>query len=363
MGFASGGTIVVCSSPNGRGIFKYAVYLSHLKCGRLITCSNRGEWFIAWEIFGVLRYIREMRLAKEIVFANTRVSPLLWLIIDWKKVTVVVHDLMDTNADEMRGSGMKGFKRALAVSVNSWLISSSVRKAERVIFNSRYTRTEVQEWLNRQLKRTAIVFPPPSFSKEVESTGLEYEEREAVKVSPKILVVTGMTKNKRFGDYRRFHEELLEVIGGMGKIVMYGIRLDRADVEFRRWVDESKGWVEVKYRRSAYELYKDYLDCSLVCSLSEKEGYGMPVADAIGFGIPVVARSIDAYKEIKLGMDKQGLLGLGKSIQECVELASDVLVGQYTQTRHTERIELYRQFCAKSEEAARKELEELERED
>ena len=271
MELASAGTVVICSSPNGRGIFKYAQYLSRLSGGRLITCSNRTGWFIAWEILGIVRYARRIRLADETIFANTRVSPVLWLLIDWRKITVVVHDVMDTVADKARCPGVKDIRRQIAVYINSWIIQNSVRRAGKVVFNSSYTRSQVERWLNKKISRSLVICPPPSFAEQGGSYREVCQDIEQEDV-PVILVVTGMTKNKMYGDYQRFYEQLLKKVGGIVKLVLYGVRVDGAEEGFRQWVIENKDLVKVKYRREATELYRNYLSCSLVCSLCTEEG-------------------------------------------------------------------------------------------
>lgn len=324
----------------------------------MITCGNRASWFIAWEIFGIMRFIDQMRLADETIFANTRVSPFLWHVIDWDRVTVVVHDLMDTVADKAGSEGKKDIRKRIAVYVNSWIIRNSVRRASRVLFNSSYTRSEVEKWMKRELAQGAVISPPPSFAGKIGSCWDGYHESEQKRDLPKILVVTGMTKNKRYGDYRYFYDELKKRLGGRVKLVMYGIDLVRAEIEFQDWVEANKTLVEVKYKRSACELYRDYLKCNLVCSLSAEEGYGMPVADALGFGIPVIARRIDAYIEIREKVDAMGLLKLGQDIDECVSLATTMIGECGKEISTLDRAGKYRAFCASSEREARRELRE-----
>ena len=354
-------SLVVCSSPNGRGIFGYASYLSKLKAGRLITCRDKRGGYVLWEVLGILKYAHDIRFANEVIFANTRVSPLLWHVINWRRVTVVVHDLMDTSADGERHKGIESVKKKITVCANSWILSNSVKRARKVVFNSNYTRSEVERWLNIKLMRTVVIFPPPSFNEVIKEYRVDSQELRRVASLPKVLAVTGMTRNKMYGDYRPFHDGLQKEVGGKVKLVLYGISLDKAEAEFRQWVDESEDLVEVRYRRKASELVDEYLDCSLVCSLSIEEGYGMPVADALGFGIPVVARSIDAYKELKREVDAMGLLELGRDVDECVRLAAR-LIGQSAEGGDKRnRVERYKSFCTRSEETARHLLKELAR--
>ncbi len=341
--------IIVCSSPNGRGIHNFASYLTNIVRGRLVTCKSNTRWFVAWEMLGIVRYVRMIRMADETVFANTRVSPLLWTLIDWKKITVVVHDLMDTRAERLNDDWKNGIRKKVARRVNSWIIEVSVRKAGKVIFNSRYTETQVSRWLNGKMGRACVIYPPPSFAGIGSELTIEEGSEEVDKGKIKILVVTGMTKNKVYEEYRVFHERLQAEIGKIVSLVIYGVQLEKAEVDFQKWVVESNGIVSIKYKRDLRELLSDYLECNLVCSLSIEEGYGMPVADAVGFGIPVIARSIGAYREVKQKFDEFNMLRLGRDVDDCVAKAAKLLQEMPKKESKEERFTRYRRFCRESE--------------
>ena len=66
--------------------------------------------------------------------------------------------------------------------------------------------------------------------------------------------------------------------------------------------------IVLHYRVSDAELLHEYVSSDLFISLSTSEGYGIPVADAIGFGIDVVLRDIDVYRELT----KTGVGGLSR---------------------------------------------------
>ena len=88
-------SLIVCSSPNGRGIYRYARGLARV--GSVpILCPKTKSGFMLWEQLGLIGHLSDILRARYVFFANTRVSPLLWPFIDWKRTVVVMHDLMMT---------------------------------------------------------------------------------------------------------------------------------------------------------------------------------------------------------------------------------------------------------------------------
>lgn len=351
--------LVVCSSPNGRGIAKYAEYLGDLVNGTLVTCDKKTHRFVLWEVFGIVRYAEELRGAREVIFANTRVSPLLWKRLDWRRVTVVVHDVMDTDAERVdsRHIGIcREIRGRVIRRVNSWVMKKSIEKANRVIFNSQYTKSEVKRWIGHRHAISCVISPPPSFEKKVVEMGCDLEIDSERRKPFKMLAISGTSKNKAHETYMSFHRELEARIGESVGLVIYGIELSKTDSQFRSWVEREKDRVEIKYRRNEEELLRDYLECDFVVSLSKEEGYGMPIADAIGFGIPVVAMSIESYREIKVDLDNSGIMFLANSLCQCVDNAASLISRGVVRTGKNERLQAYRLFCNKKRDAAMKAL-------
>lgn len=343
------GTVIICSSPNGRGIAKYAEYLKDLMDGELITCDKKTKRFVLWELFGILSYLRVLRRARLVIFSNTRVSPLLWMFLDWRKVVVVVHDLMDTDAEKWRSRGSRYEERKGLVvrKINSWVMSNSIKKASSLIFNSQYTESEVRRWIGTRCTRSVVVSPPPSLETLV--GGRESKENnKKIRNVCKVLAVTGTSKNKAHERYMAFHGELETRLLKKVELIIYGIDLNRARRDFADWVVNQRDRVTVKYRREEEELLEDYLDCDFLVSLSKEEGYGMPVADALGFGVPVVAMAIESYREIRRTLDNQGIMYLGDNVSRCVEEAASLVSSSTVEERREKRLESYRQFCNRS---------------
>lgn len=353
--------LVVCSSPNGRGISKYAAYLSELIEGTLITCGRRTRSFVMWESFGILRYAREIVRAKEVVFVNSRVSPLLWMILDWRKVVIVVHDVMDTDGERMYDSAYLGTKMKIRRAANSWIMKKSIEKAGKIIFNSNYTESEVIRWVGEVHGRTCVIYPPPSFERMITEEKVRSGRFEAGRKTLKLLAVTGTTKNKAYEAYKEFHERLEERLGMPVVFVIYGIELREATADFRRWATRMSDRIMIRFRRKEEELLEDYLDCDIVVSLSTEEGYGMPVADALGFGVPVVARSIGSYREIKVNLDDCDMVHLAVDIDSCVEMAATLISRSDVEVERDRKYDRYKSFCIRSRNRAIALLEGLNR--
>lgn len=359
MGIPRKDRLVVCSSPNGRGIAKYAEYLREMVEGTLITCNKRKRGFVLWEVFGILRYTRELVRAKEVIFTNSRISPLLWMVLDWGGVTVVVHDVMDTNAERICRRGYLGSRIEISREVNSWIMRRSIEKASKIIFNSQYTESEVIRWIGADARRTCVIYPPMSFERLVRGERNRVRQGGEGRKIFKVLAVTGTTKNKAYEGYKEFHECLEARVGMRLEFVIYGIDIRKVASGFASWVVERQDRVTLKYRREEEELMEDYLESDMVVSLSTEEGYGMPVADALGFGVPVVARSIGSYREIKENLDDAGIISLGDDIDHCVERAARLISKSAVRRGREERYERYREFCIRNRDIANSVLQEL----
>ena len=351
--------IVVCSSPNGRGISRYADYLTLLVQGRLITCREATRYYVVWELIGILREAKSLVCADEVIFANTRVSPLLWLVLNWEKITVVVHDLMDTDAEKIDSQCQRGIIKWVVVRVNSWIVRESIRRAGRVIFNSSCTESEARQWVKIQPVNSTVIYPPPSFGAFPSVGSVELREERGCSQIFQILVVAGMSANKSYDEYKRFQESLRARVEIDVKLIVYGVELRRANSEFNRWVAREGEMVEIKYKKAATELLGDYLSSDLFVSLSRNEGYGMPVADAVALGIPVLARSICAYREIKREFDVCNIVRLIEGVDQCIEEAARVVRSPRVRESKEVRLRRYKRFYNRNQSVASQRLSEL----
>lgn len=312
--------IVVCSSTNSRGIHQYATRLSGLVGSRTgLFCPWSGS-YVLWEQIWIVRHFLKIRKAKLVVFANTRVSPLLWPLIRWSNVAVVVHDLMDTIADsslkktclDTRLSAF-GFTR---VAINTALIKASISNARVLITNSKKTARELQRYYKpKRTQQIVVINPMKSFTFEEIKTAAVYA-RKAKGRTVKMLAVAGSSRNKAIDDYMHLMKSIVNSgIEGEGiQLVIVGIDRFALDNEARQIFEEMCERIVLVKGIGNTELARLYLESDIFVSTSIDEGYGMPIADSLSFGLDVVARDIEVYREIKVDFGSPKEFSLEKDL-------------------------------------------------
>ena len=337
---------VVCSSCNGRGIHRYALGLAKtIKGSKTVFCGwKRG--FILWEQFGIFRFVGLLRSADMVIFANTRVSPLIELFVDWGKVAVIVHDMMDTFDGSHTASNPVLFMRTY---INTLLIRRSIRKASVVIANSITTGEELVSLGLARRSEIAVILPPPSFQvllgEAVDEDTWDIERPD--RPSFQILAIAGNSKNKCADDYFIVYDRLARA-GYSICLEVYGLRREFLSANAKEVCDRYADKISLRYREPAELLLKSYLDCDMFLSLSEKEGYGMPVADAAAMGITVIGRDISSFREIREMRDFRHYIALGSSndslvsmVERCLEVSNSV--NDY-EKRRRERLARYAKY-------------------
>ena len=327
-GLGQDSIMVICSSPNGRGIHQYAKTLhANISESVLISCPWMPGYYLLWELLGIAFSGSKIWEASHVVFCNTRISPLLWPLLRRDKVTVVVHDLMDTSQGSDQDIDRMNPFRWIKVKANTILIRQSVERAGRVISNSAYTRSRLTAWLESSCPPVHVLHPPPSFE------AVDAERRINLVKSVKsraedvinVLAVAGVTANKSLPDYFTWHQEVSRLTSRPIRLTLYGVRFSDLSLGQRDYVVEMAGLISLEYKRDQDVLLQDYLKCDFLISLSREEGFGIPVADAIGFGIRVIARNIKAYEEQQSGLDGASVLRLGRDVYECCMKTIDII--------------------------------------
>ena len=324
----AGSVVVICSSPNERGIHQYAKTLeANISDSVLIVCPWQPGYYLVWEMVGILLSGKEISRYSHVFFSNTRISPLLWPLLRKDRVTVVVHDLMDTSQETYKKINRFVLFRWIKITCNTVLIRQSVKRAGCVISNSTYTKRRLEAWLKGSCPPVHVLHPPPSFKTVSEVRGVRmvelFDDRKEKVV--KVLAIAGVTSNKALSDYFTWHKEVSRMTGKHVCLTLYGAQFSDLPVNQREYVVEMGRSINLKYRQSESVLLQDYLACDFLISLSNEEGFGIPVADAIGFGLKVVARKIGAYEEQRSSEVGASNLRLGKDIRECCMLTKDLI--------------------------------------
>ena len=314
-------TLIVCSTPNGRGIHRYALGLKEQIPGAEILVPRMKSLLVAWEIVGILAMWIKISRYGQVIFANSRVSPFVWPLLRRTRTVVVVHDLMDTTEELNYNSASDTWVSRLKRSINTWIIKGSIERAWTVILNSYATKKQIDRlgWVSSA--NIYILNPVPSFKEYrpvLESDRLISKRAQKNRIC--LLSVTGKTKNKCLGDYFNMVEKLVKSEGIDISMVLVGVEEVELEKRLAIIYAENRDRITLKKGIRGKELLALYMDSDVFVSLSVDEGYGIPLADAAGFGIPVIARDIPAFSEIANMGGLKGLVELCKDVDEVVEL-------------------------------------------
>ena len=319
-------SLIICSSPNGRGIHRYCQGLARVG-GIPILSPERKIGYALWEQFGIVAHLQKVLKARYLFFVNTRVSPLLWPFLSWQRTVVVVHDLMETSWMEDKKIEEKGLLSVIKVRLNTWLIRESICRAQTIVVNSRTTLGILENAVGVEKKVIRCIRPLPSFSSLLLKTIDPVLEIEGFEY--KILAVTGHSKNKALSDYFLVAERILSVVNESVEFNMVGVDVRRLNARERDIYNRYKRQIRLHYRVSDSELLQKYVDSDLFVSLSYMEGFGIPVADALGFGMNVIVRDIDVYRELAGSAVRDG--GNCNIVQDWTGCARLIEQGVYTE--------------------------------
>ena len=360
-------TLIVCSTPNMRGIHNYALGLQKRLCDSVVVGPNKGRFFVYWELVGILGRFLDIWKSGALIFANSRISPLIWPCLARKYVGVVIHDLMDTTMQRgynAEGEDLLGKGRR---KINTWLIVQSLKRADFVIANSSTTKVELVREGIVMGKQVYIVNPAPSFGGLVRTRHESESLKQCKSGGILILGVTGSSENKCLDDYFRMIDAIVMKRRIDICLVLVGVDELGLSREAREIYRRNENTVVLKKGVSKSYLVSLYLSCDVFVSLSSDEGYGIPVADAIGFGIPVIARNIPAFREISEDITNVSPVSLCDDYEDCCVLVEKYLASGFLDTfgmheeKKASRIENYMVHKERYEKRASQTLNEIER--
>ena len=137
-----------------------------------------------------------------------------------------------------------------------------------------------------------------------------------------ILSVGRIMPHKRFEDVLCLHAELLRLRPG-ARLVIAG-EYQPGDAYFRSLRKAARGLKNVEFlgKVSHPELVAAYRAASLYVSMSEHEGFGVPLIEAMAAGVPIMAFGAGAVRET---MNDSGVVFSEKQFAFLAELASELI--------------------------------------
>lgn len=316
--------LIICSSPNGRGIHQYAQGLKTRIKGAAILAPHKRVSYSLWELFVVLVKWKEIKNYDIVVFANSRVSPFIWPLLKTTRVYVVIHDFMDTMVENRYRGESEVWHRKIRRIVNTWMIRGSLNRAAGVIVNSNTTRDQLCDTGWGSQAKVYVVNPGPSFGEnQVQRATREGVTEANFSKRLELLSVTGSTRNKCLGDYFKLVDRLVRDEGIDIAMVLVGVEERDVPKSIVDIYEDNRERITLNKGISSRRLVEMYIDCHAYISLSIDEGYGIPLADAAGFGVPVVARNIPAFSEIAAMNTCDGSILLGRDLRGVVRLIKE----------------------------------------
>jgi glycosyltransferase involved in cell wall biosynthesis len=173
------------------------------------------------------------------------------------------------------------------------------RRAQRIITYSRTAAHEVSEDLSIPLSRIDVVpLGPGTTAETVARSGAELRNEWDLGEGPILLAISGLSPHKNVGTLVDAMPRIRErrpdaVLVVPGNPTEYGATLTaRArDLGVERFV-RFPGWVDTP---SLEGLYRE---ASCLVFPSRREGFGLPILEAMGRGLPVVCARVSAIPEV-----------------------------------------------------------------
>ncbi|MDC2974974.1 glycosyltransferase, partial [Prochlorococcus sp. AH-736-K09] len=306
--------IIRLSTPNNRGIHIYAKQIYKMLKGKF-----KANLFIPKKING----IKELFLLKQILW---ELLPLK--IKNSRKIDLMINVYPRLSVDNLLNIGNKSYKKGIVIcdymqciklrelfqfktynkfnifeifkrSYHSLFFYLSKNLSDFYIFISNTTYKEFKSWnrfYSNLNKPSLILHPLPSFSPEKVLSVLKGLEVAKTKSNNqiKILFVTGNPSTKR----SNIISPLVEKLAIYKKNINFQVTIIG---NINTQIKNQRNLKIFKPNKPISEenLIREYLETDLFISTSIAEGFGIPLLDALLFGINCLATDISSYKEIR----------------------------------------------------------------
>lgn len=171
-------------------------------------------------------------------------------------------------------------------------IPRSIKKADKIVSISNFTKTDIEHYYPNAKGKIKVIYNPVHLSK--------YDCDCETGIAPGYFLAISSNvnyKNQRtiLKAYQKYCDK-----GGKKRLVIIGMKdcNSEACLEYEQlpqMIKENITWLS---HVSNQELGEIYRNASCYISASKFEGFGMPVTEAMSFGLPVILSDIPTHREV-----------------------------------------------------------------
>lgn len=200
---------------------------------------------------------------------------------------LVIHDLLFKRKEWVPSKLMRWQREV-------WM-PKSIKNADRIIAISNFTKNDVENYYPNSKGKIEVIYNSMNFSKfegeDIASFGKDY-----------FLAISMNADFKNQKTILRAFEKYVNA-GGEMNLVMIGKQKtnSEAGLTFLSLLPKTQKRIVWKSNISNAELGSIYRGASCFISASLFEGLGMPVVEAMSFGLPVLLSDIPPHREVSLG--------------------------------------------------------------
>ncbi len=219
----------------------------------------------------------------DVIFSPGNYSGLL----NKTKEVLVIHDLLFKHAAWLPNKLMRWH--------HSILVPLSIRKADVIVAISNFTRKEIEQYYPSSKGKIHVIYNAMNFDK--------YKKYVEPEDKDYFLVISSNAYHKNqqtiFAAYNGYCKN-----EGKKNMVVVGSLSSESDggKAFEALPEKIKRRITVKSHISNEEMAGLYKYASCYISASLFEGLGMPIVEAMSYGIPVILSDTEVHREVSLGV-------------------------------------------------------------